>query len=84
MGHRAADPIGGARARRRGYAPAAHTNIEAVRSARSGTSTTARDAALMIVRLTVAGTKMGAFNLDDCVDDAGIAGIAVEMAGHDA
>ena len=49
-----------------------------------GTPITARDVARMMVLLKVARTKTGAFNLDDYVDAAGYAGIAVEVPGHDA
>ena len=63
---------------------AAHTNIAALWSAYLGMPITARDAALMMVLLKVARTKTGAFNLDDYVDAAGYAGIAAEVAGHDA
>jgi Domain of unknown function (DUF6378) len=38
----------------------------------------------MMVLLTVARTKTGAFNRDDYVDAAGDAGIAAEAAGRDA
>ena len=67
----------------RRYTGGAHHH-RALWSAYLGTPITARDVALMMVLLKVARTKTGAFNLDDYVDAAGYAGIAVEVAGHDA
>ena len=81
---RATDLVGGDRARLHGDARAVHDTIAALWSAYLGTPITARDVALMMVLLKVARTKTGAFNLDDYVDAAGYAGIAVEVAGHDA
>jgi hypothetical protein len=81
---RAADLVGGDRARQHGDALAAHNTVAALWSAYLGTPITARDAALMMVLLKVARTKTGAFNLDDYVDAAGYAGIAVEVARRDA
>jgi hypothetical protein len=77
---RAANLVGGDRARQHGDALAVHTSVAISWSAYLGTPITARDAALMMV-LKVARTKTGAFNLDDYVDAAGYAAIA---AGRDA
>ena len=38
----------------------------------------------MMVLLKIARSKTGTFNLVDFVDAAGYAGIAAEVAGHDA
>ena len=81
---RAADLVAGGRARLHGDARAVHASIAALWSAYLGTPITARDVALMMVLLNVARTKTGAFNLDDYVDAAGYAGIAVEVAGRNA
>jgi Domain of unknown function (DUF6378) len=81
---RATELVGGDRARQHGDMLATHTNIAALWSAFLGVPVTARDVALLLVLLKVARTKTGAFNPDDYVDAAGYAGIAAEVAGHDA
>ena len=81
---RAADLVGGDRARQHGDALAAHTNIAVLWSAYLGMPITARDVALMMVLLKIARTKTGTFNADDYIDAAGYAAIAAEVAGCDA
>jgi Domain of unknown function (DUF6378) len=81
---RAADLVGGERARQYGSALAAHTNIAVLWSAYLGVPITASDAALMMVLLKIARTKTGAFNLDNYVDASGYSAIAAEVAVDDA
>ncbi len=77
---RAADLVGGDRAKQHGNALETYTNIAALWSAYPQTPTTTYDVALMMVLLKIARTKPRGLNLDDFVGAVGYAGIAAELA----
>ena len=79
---RAADLVGGDRARQHGQPQAAHMRIAALWSAYLDLPITAHDVAILMVLLKVGRTSTGSLNLDDYVDVAGYAGIAAELASH--
>lgn len=77
---KAADLVGGERARQHGDKQENHENIAALWTGYLDQSVTALDVALMMVLLKVARTKAGDHNLDDYLDMAGYAGVAAELA----
>jgi hypothetical protein len=79
---RAADLIGGDRARQHGHPMAAHRRIAALWSAYLDHPVTAHDVANLMVLLKLGRSTTGTLNLDNYVDVAGYAGIAAELASH--
>ena len=57
-----------------------HTDIAKLWSAYLGKDITPTQAAVMMMLLKVARTKVGKFNIDDYIDMAGYAGVAGEVA----
>ena len=76
----AASLVGGDRQRTHGDKTQNHLNIATLWTAYLGVPITAQQAAVMMVLLKVARTKLGALNRDDYVDMAGYAGVAGEIA----
>jgi hypothetical protein len=79
---RAADLVGGDRARRHGGVLPVHTRTAEFWSAYLNHPIAAHDVALMMLLLKVARTSGGTFNPDDYIDAAGYAGIAAELASN--
>lgn len=83
---RAANLVGGSRAKTHGDKTENHNNIAALWNAYLGnrlcdwTTLSAKDVALMMALLKIARTKTGAHNQDDYIDMAGYAGCAGEIA----
>lgn len=83
---RAAELVGGDRARTHGSKERNHSNIAALWQAyieirrEPAKQLSALDAANMMVLLKIARTQLGTFNPDDYVDMAGYAGCAGEIA----
>lgn len=85
---RAADLVGGDRAKQHGDKVENHLNIAALWNAYlgwrlgEGCALTAADAAVMMALMKIARTKTGSHNIDDYVDLAGYAAVAGEIAEH--
>lgn len=85
---KAAELVGGDRAKTHGDKVENHRNIAALWNAYlgwrldDGHKLTPRDVALMMALLKIARTKTGGHNPDDYIDLAGYAGVAGEIAEH--
>jgi hypothetical protein len=76
----AATLVSGDRERTHGDKMQNHLNIATLWTAYLGVPVTPHQAAMMMVLLKVARTKLGSLNRDDYVDMAGYAGVAAEIA----
>lgn len=77
---KAAELIGGDRARQHGDKRTNHENIAVLWGGYLGVELTAHDVALMMALLKIARTKTGSHNPDDYVDGVGYLAIAGELA----
>jgi hypothetical protein len=80
IARKAADLVGGDRARTHGDKYENHRNIADLWRAYLGHEVSPVDVAVMMVLLKVARTKTGAHNPDDYIDMTGYAAIAAELA----
>ncbi len=80
IARRAADLVGGDRARQHGDKHETHRNIARLWSAWLRHPVSAADVAAMMVLLKLARTKGGSLNTDNFVDMAGYASIMGELA----